>query len=294
MYTHSFTAMTVPCQLLLAGKTEPQLAVAANQVEHNTKRLESKYNFYREDSWLNAQINQRQLSSLALDTETSKVLTQVRALSEATQGCFDITIGTLKQHAKRQPELNHQQLFDACQGIMGLDSWQISGNILSFAHPQTQLDLGGVIKEYAVDQAYILCRQQGIESGLINFGGDIISWGVKPDGQNYRVALANPLQRGKVLCTLPIQDQALATSGHSERSVVFNQQSHSHILAKAGVEKRILSTSVISNSVLTSGIYSTALSIRPELTQPRHIATLFIDESLAIHRDAHGIVGAST
>ena len=34
---------------------------------------------------------------------------------------------------------------------MGLENWSIKNNLLEFKHKETKLDLGGVIKEYAVD-----------------------------------------------------------------------------------------------------------------------------------------------
>ena len=115
MYSHSFSAMTVPCQLLLTGECTADLTTAALAVEQNTKRLENKYNFYQQDSWLNSVINNRQLASVVLDKETAQVLTSVRQLSEATLGCFDITVGTLKRTAMRYPDMTHQQLFAHCE-----------------------------------------------------------------------------------------------------------------------------------------------------------------------------------
>lgn len=285
MFNHCFSAMTVPCQLLLTGEDDNLLASVAHRVELNTKRLEQKYNFYAQDSWLNSVINRRALSAIALDQETAQVLSLVRRLSEDTLGCFDITVGTFKQLAKLRPDLSYQQLFELSAENMGLTSWRLDGHILTFRSSATQVDLGGVIKEYAVDQAALICRQQGITGGLINFGGDIISWGKKDDGENFRVAIANPKQAGQVLCTIPLQDQALATSGHNERSLLVQQQQVSHILADKGISKSVLSASVISHSTLISGIYSTVLTIAPELELPRTVAPLFVDSSLSLHQN---------
>lgn len=288
--------MTVPCQLLLTGKDTKHLQAVAQLAEQNTKRLERKYNFYQADSWLNQHINKRKLSSVVLDQETAQVLNQVRKLSEnisqsaSGQSCtdshnyFDITVGTVKRLSKGQPELSYQQLFARCHQYMGLTSWQLEGNILQFQHATTCLDLGGVIKEYAVDQAALICRQQGVEGGLLNYGGDVISWGEKPDGSKFRVAVANPKQQGQVLCTLPLHNQALATSGHNERYFIAQEQSFSHILSGQTINNKVLSTSVLSHSTLISGIYSTALSIEPKLAVPKTAAKLFVDSDLKLHQ----------
>ncbi|WP_181902146.1 FAD:protein FMN transferase [Thalassotalea euphylliae] len=278
--------MTVPCQLTLVGKCQQQLERVAKLVEANTQRLAKKYNFYQADSWLNQTINQRKMSSVNLDKETAQVLSQVHQLSQATNSLFDITVGTVKALAQQAPELSYQALFSRCQPAMGIEVWSLDGPLLTFCCADTQLDLGGVIKEYAVDQAALICRQQGVEGGLINFGGDIISWGLKSDGNQFRIALANPVEQGQIVCTLPLYNQAFTTSGHSERAFFCGQQSRSHILARDGVSRQVLSASVLSHSVLLSGIYSTALAIEPMLVIPRTIASLFVDQELQVRQGA--------
>jgi len=287
-----FKAMTVSCQLLLVGD-EKQLLLAAEKVKQQTLALEKKYNFYADDSWLNSHINNRDLSQVLVDVQTAQILEQVRALSQTTKGVFDITVGTLKQAAKVNKTLSLSHLYENNHNAIGLESWSLSQRVLTFSHPNTQFDLGGVVKEYAVDQAMMLCRRIGVKAGLINFGGDIITWGNKADGSNFRIALKNPVDATKICASLALNNQALATSGHYERQFLCGSDISSHIISPVTTPD-VLSVSVISNSVLKSGIYSTALSVAPQLIQSsqNQVTALFIDRALNIHRDTQILASA--
>ena len=52
-----------------------------------------------------------------------------------------------------------------------------------------ELDLGGIVKEYAADRAAALCRDAGVRGGFVNLGGDISIVGPAP-GRSTRGASA--------------------------------------------------------------------------------------------------------
>ena len=281
--------MTVNCQLLLVANDIEHANKVASAVQKQTLALEKKYNFYQADSWLNKAVNNRALSQVHLEPESLAIFTRVRELSQASQGIFDICVGTIKKAATQRPQLTRSQLFAQYQDAMGLASWQISGNFLQFNNSNTQFDLGGVVKEYSVDLAMALCKKQGITAGLINFGGDIISWGRKPDNSAFRVAIQHPKVVDKICGSISLSDQALASSGHYHRQFNYGAEQGSHIIAGQDVAQQVLAVSVLSQSVLTSGVFSTALSIEPKLVNSRyaqeHIKAIFIDETMNFHQD---------
>lgn len=281
--------MTVNCQLLLVAENLEHANNVAKAVQKQTLALEKKYNFYQQNSWLNQVVNNRALSQVHLEPDSLAIFTRVRELSQASQGIFDICVGTIKKAAMKTPQKTQAQLFEKYQCAMGLSSWQVTGNFLEFNDSNTQFDLGGVVKEYSVDLAMALCKKQGINAGLINFGGDVISWGSKPDNSSFRVAIQHPKMANKICGNIALSDQALASSGHYHRQFTYGSEQGSHILAAQGVAQQVLSVSVLSQSVLTSGIFSTALSIDPNLLKghfaQQHIKAIFIDEAMNIHQD---------
>ncbi|CAM3237985.1 FAD:protein FMN transferase [Shewanella violacea] len=285
-YVHRFTAMTVPCEIILFADDAKPLAVA---IEDNTRRLEAKYNFHDKDSWLSRQVNTRRSSKVELDHETWTILRQVREYSMATQGIFDITIGSLKYLEANQPDLSREALYLSIEPYMGLNAWSLEGMNLCFSHCLTRFDLGGVIKEYSIDQAVDLVKAAGVTGALINFGGDIRTFGQKLDGSPFVVAVLNPKDSQKPLFSLPLNNQALTTSAHYQRHYQFSDGQTSHILAKGGVHPQVLSSTVVADTALEAGIYSTALTIKPTLDVPDSIGFAFIDDKLTLHQDAEFI-----
>ncbi|WP_017221557.1 FAD:protein FMN transferase [Moritella dasanensis] len=283
-YTHHFMAMTVPCEVTLitidAASNAAQLAL---DIEANTKRLEAKFNFYSDTSMLTTLINQREGKRVMVDAETRDILTKVRDYSALTQGIFDITVGTVKALLQRTT-LTREQIYQDAAPYMGLSAWEIEDDYLLLHFPLTQLDLGGVIKEVAVDQA--LAMVSAASSGvLINFGGDIRVAGKKSDGDDFIVGVVNPHEQTQALFALPLRNQALTTSAHYARRQQFSDHDSSHILASQDTHKQVISVTVVANTALQAGIMSTALTINPRLAVPEEIGFVLVDEQLNVHQN---------
>ncbi|MEJ2765087.1 FAD:protein FMN transferase [Photobacterium sp. MCCC 1A19761] len=281
-YVHTFTAMTVPCEVQLFS---PDAAHIARRIEANTRRLEQMFNFYDPASMLSRQLNQRQDSWVALDEETLAILSAVRAHSSACNGIFDITIGTVKHWQQQSPSLAKQAIYQQVSSYMGLDAWQLEAGGIRFHHSHTRVDLGGVIKEVAVDQAVEIALAAHVDGILVNFGGDLRVAGGKPDGSDFVVAVRNPRDPSQPLFALPLRDQALTTSAHYARQHQFSDQQTSHILAAQGTHHQVLSATVVAPTALQAGIFSTALTIDPTLTVAEPVGFALVDHQLNVHQD---------
>jgi len=81
-----------------------------------------------------------------------------------------------------------------------------------------EMDLGAVAKGYAGEMAADLLRERGVESALLNMGGNVQTVGAKPDGSSWRIGIQDPNQpTGGYLGVLLLKDQAAVTSGGYER-----------------------------------------------------------------------------
>lgn len=286
-YSHRFMAMTVPCEVMIFA---PKAAQISHEIENNTHRLERKFNFYDPDSVLSTQINQRKTDSIAVDDEMLSVLSLVREHSLATNGTFDITIGTVKDYQQQNAAISREKAYQFSLPFMGLSSWQLEEGKLCFSFPQTRFDLGGVIKEVAVDQAIAIAAQHNASGVLINFGGDIRVLGGKPDGSDFVVAVLNPKDQARPIFALPLRDQALTTSAHYARSYQFSDQETSHILARHGTHHRVLSSTVVADTALQAGIFSTSLTIDPTLSLPESVGFALVDDQLNVHQDTEFLI----
>jgi thiamine biosynthesis lipoprotein len=157
--------MTTPCEVhLYCASQDKARKVAANILEAS-KKLEAKYNFFDKNSYLTA-LNQREITTI--DHQTKEILKLAKYFHEQTKGIFDVTVGTLKQSMAlgsiKEVEASKAKL----SAFVGCEHFDIKRDKLHFTNPYTRIDLGGFIKEYAVDNAVKIVKKAKIVSALIN------------------------------------------------------------------------------------------------------------------------------
>ena len=143
-------------------------------------------------------------------------------------------------------------------------NWQMP--LLEFTQSGMELDLGGVVKEYAVDRAATLCREANIKNGLINLGGDIRLVGPRGNGDPWIVGIEHPRQPSSVLLNLSVTRGALASSGDYQRCIVIDGIRYAHILnPKTGWPvKHLAAVSVMSDFCVVAGSASTIAMLKEE------------------------------
>src|SRR5258707_685659 len=86
----------------------------------------------------------------------------------------------------------------------------LSGNRVRFRHAGVRLDLGGIAKGFAVDEAVAVLRAAGVDSALVNAGGDLRAFG----SSSFPIGIRNPCYPGRTFVSLLVKNRALATSAH--------------------------------------------------------------------------------
>ena len=123
----------------------------------------------------------------------------------------------------------------------------------------TKLNLGGIAKGYAVDQAIEALVASGIEHALVDAGGDICVVGGKPDGSVWEIALRDPDDEARVVASFALADGAIATSGNYLR--FFDPEAQvGHILdPRTGyAAERASSATVIASNCMRADALATA------------------------------------
>ena len=145
-----------------------------------------------------------------------------------------------------------------------LESKADDGKLLLFTEKEMMLDFGSVGKGFAGDEAVRILRQYGIESALLDLGGNIQVIGANPEGKDWNVGIKNPWD-GNVVCGVKINNQAVITSGGYERNFTADDgKTYIHIFdGKTGfpVENEIESVTIICENGLYADTMSTALFI---------------------------------
>ncbi|MCY6484850.1 FAD:protein FMN transferase [Clostridium aestuarii] len=129
-----------------------------------------------------------------------------------------------------------------------------------------RLDLGGIAKGYAADEAKKILKENGVNHAIINLGGNILTLGNKPNKSNWKLGVQNPFEpRGKYLGTLKVADKSVVTSGVYERYFEKDGKRYHHILnPKDGypVTNSLVSVSIISdNSIDGDALSTTAFAL---------------------------------
>lgn len=228
---HDFRVMGGPAQLCLVGPDRADLQRIAWLSEAEARRLETKYSRFLPDSLL-SQINAAAgQAAIEVDPETAALLDYAQVCVEHSEGLFDPTCGVLRRvwdfKTGRVPSPAELKPWLARVGWQHV-SWQAPQFGLTL--PGMELDLGGVVKEYAADRLAALCREQGVRGGLINLAGDLSLVGPQPDDRPWSIGIRHPRQPGQAIAQIPLRQGGLATSGDYERFFIHKGKRYCHLL----------------------------------------------------------------
>lgn len=235
-------AMDTVMDLQLYGKDGEK---AVQQVESMLYQLEKQWSAHDEESLL-AKLNRGE--EVTLSAEEQALLEQVEALSQRTGGVFD-------------PKM---YMVSRLWGFTDDDHRIPTENELQAALADSQWDLGGALKGYAGRQAVELLKNLSVSYGILNLGGNVQTYGEKPDGTPWNIGLQNP-NGGDPVGVLPVLGTAaVVTSGDYQRYFELDGVRYHHILdPETGMPARsgLSSVTVICADGLTADVLSTALFV---------------------------------
>lgn len=258
-YIYKYEAMSTPCELILYALSKLDADSAAKAVLSDTKRLEKKYNYYDENSYL-SEINSRKISEI--DQESKNLFLRAVQYYKLTDGVFDISVATIKDLYKNSKDsLELESKKESLLPYVGCEHFKIRRSKIVFDNEFTKIDFGGFVKEYAVDRAVTILKKHRILSALINYGGDIYALGEKPNGSSFRVGIKDPLNPKEFAREVELCNEALTTSASYERNYKIDSKTYSHIISKDETASKPNSVSVISDNCVESGVYSTSLMV---------------------------------
>jgi thiamine biosynthesis lipoprotein len=93
-----------------------------------------------------------------------------------------------------------------------------------------RIGFGGIGKGYAADRAKALLVKEGVESGIVNASGDLITWGFQADGKPWTIGIAHPDNASQPFSSLNISNMAIATSGNYEKYAMIDGKKYSHTI----------------------------------------------------------------
>jgi thiamine biosynthesis lipoprotein len=164
-----------------------------------------------------------------------RVLARAQELSEASGGAFDVTVGPVVQLwrlARRTQRLPDEGELAAALAKVGYKKVKLDPKrrTVQLLTPGMQLDLGGIGKGYAADEALKLLRERfGLTRALVAAAGDVTCGDPPPDRDAWVVDIA-PIAKGQKPRTLKLANAAVSTSGDLEQFVEIDGVRYSHIV----------------------------------------------------------------
>jgi thiamine biosynthesis lipoprotein len=223
----------------------------------------------REEQLFSPEIETSQLSAInrataaiEVDPEVIKVLRLGETIAQASHGAFDMGLGGIKKLWDLEGGQSRVPPEAEIKALLPPDSEhlvKIEGTRVARLDPRVQLDLGGIAKGYAVDQALAVLRKAGLASASVNAGGDIGLLGGHGE-RPWKIGIQHPRQPGALLATLELRDRAIVTSGDYERFFIQDGVRYHHIFdPQSGMPARdCQSVSVIAATVAEADALATA------------------------------------
>ena len=125
------------------------------------------------------------------------------------------------------------------------------------------IDLGGIAKGFTSDRLTQIFEERGLSGAVVSLGGNVQTFGVKPDGSLWKCGVTDPNDESGLLGIISITDRAVITSGAYERNFTDEASGklYHHIIdPSTGVsaENGIISSTIVSKSGILADALSTA------------------------------------
>lgn len=211
-------------------------ARASDQAFERIARLDNTMTDYQSGSELMSLCRKAGGPPVAVSEDLFRVLAASQELARRSKGAFDITAGPvvhLWRRARRRRELPDAK--ELCQArrlvgyrLLRLDAKARTAQLLM---PGMMLDLGGIAKGYAADEALKVLARHGVTRALVAAGGDIALGAAPPGEPGWRVGIA-PLESPESPPSrfLLLHDAGVSTSGDAEQHTEIGGVRYSHII----------------------------------------------------------------
>jgi thiamine biosynthesis lipoprotein len=247
----------------IVGVTSPDKR-AAGIAFAEINRIEGLLSKYKEDSEV-SRLNK--LGKSVVSPETFYIIKKSKEFWQLSNGAFDVTVAPLVDlwgFTNRNFTVPADEKIKNILNLVGSDKILLHNNenVIEFKFSGMKIDLGAIAKGYALDCAVKKLKEKGINSCLINAGGQVYCLG-KKFGLPWRVAIRDPRGKG-VVSFLELADQSVATSGDYEQYFIKNNKRYAHILdPKTGypADSGVIAVTVIAPDGLTSDALATAIFV---------------------------------
>jgi FAD:protein FMN transferase len=266
---------------------KPEMAEAAiTEAFSEIRKIESELSVYKDDSEV-ARLNRKKV--IKSPSEDLKLNIE-RALyySNLSDGAFDITVQPILDLYNRSFLKNNSApsaaMINGELKRIGFKRIVAKGGEIDIGGNQ-RITLGGIAKGYAVEKAVEILKRHGITMGLVDAGGNMRALGKKPEGA-WSVALADPRDVNNYITKIPLDNNAVSTSGDYERYFDDEMKYHHIINPKTGYSAtELISVTIVTDNAFDADALSTTVFVLGKEKGMKLIESLPGVEGLLITRE---------
>jgi len=262
------------------------------EVFQEAARIDRLMSTYRDDSEI-SEINRNAANSpLNVGHELMQLVRRSLDISALTLGAFDITYDSVGQHydfrLNQRPDdaTIESELAKIDYRLVALDD---QAGTIHFQQQGVRINLGGIAKGYVVERGIDILRCKGVSNAIVTAGGDSRLLGDRR-GRPWMVGIRDPRVAGEVAISVPLEDEAISTSGDYERFFEEGGVRYHHIIqpGTGTPASGVHSATVFGPDAVITDALSTSVFVMGVDKGLRLIATLPDYESIVI--DAEGQV----
>lgn len=192
-------------------------------------------------------------------------------VAEKTNGNFDLTVGSLVRawgfgfDAEKKVDA---KIVDSILQFTGYKKVKLENGIVVKDDFRTTFDFNAIAQGYSVDLIGDFLESNGIDSYLVDIGGEVTARGEKPGGKKWKIGIEKPAENQTdardLKAIVEVSNKAVATSGNYRKFYEENGVRYSHTInPKTGypVQHSLLSASVMTDDAATADAYATAFMV---------------------------------
>jgi thiamine biosynthesis lipoprotein len=268
-FQYDRTEMAVPIKLVFYALDRDTANRAAESVFQRLKQLNGVLSDYDPESELRRLCDTAgEGKAVPVSDDLWRVLVHAQAMAERSHGAFDVSIGPVVRVwrlARQFKKLPPQDLLDRMRQLVGYKAIHLvpEKRAIELTKRGMRLDLGGIAKGFALDEALLVLRKHGITRAMIHAGGDIALGDPPPDKPGWTIGVAPREPKGPPGLYLSLSRCGVATSGDMWQYVELGGKRYSHIVdprTGLGLTDHCMVTVVAPDGITADGL-STAASV---------------------------------
>ena len=230
-----------------------------------------------------------------ISEDLASLLSQGLSITRESDGAFDIAIAPLTSlwdFTAEDPKVPDDAAIQKALPLCSSDGVTIDDQDITLPSDDIQFDVGAIAKGYIADRLKDFLVKKGVNSAIINLGGNVLCIGSKPDGTPFKVGIQKPFaDRNETEAVMDITGKSVVSSGIYERCFKQNGKLYHHILnPKTGFpyDNSLISVTIISDQSVDGDALSTtcfALGLEDGLkfAEKKGVQAVFITEDYELH-----------